>query len=221
MKMNERVIVVTPTHKRPNRLRMVKNLQSMLEVRSDVVWILVEDGENKDEDLTRLLPGFAVYLNIGPTKDFGNAQRNMAFEYIHDNDLKGVVYNADDDNWYDPSLFDEIKKTRRLSVFPVSNLGPTGLERPIVRQSEFVGWQAGWKERKFPVDMGGFAFRSELLKQLSRPFWDHEGRGGESEFISKFVESPHELEFLCDECKRLMVRHNELIKKGTKYSLLS
>lgn len=210
--MSDRIIVVTATYERKRRMDMIGHLKSVLEGRDDVTWIVVEDAADKDAHLSSYLPDFAVYLNKGPTRDFGHAQRNFAFEYIVDKGLKGVVYNADDDNWYNPLIFEEIKKTKRISVFPVGNLGPAGIERPIIRGGKFLSWQAGWLSRKFPVDMAGFAFRSELLEKIDRPYWDYSGRGGESEFISKFAELPDDLEFLCDDCTRLMVRHNELLK---------
>lgn len=213
--MIDDIIVVTATYERQRRMDMIGHLKSVLERRNDVIWIVVEDGPDKDGPLSSFLPDFAVYLNKGPTRDFGHAQRNLAFEYIVDKGLKGVVYNADDDNWYHPLLFEEIKKTKRLSVFPVGNLGPSGLERPIVRDGKFLTWQAGWLSRKFPVDMAGFAFRSELLEKIDRPYWVHSGRGGESEFISKFADGPDDLEFLCDSCKKLLVRHNELLRTRT------
>jgi len=212
--MSNDIIVVTSTYQRKGRMEMMSHLYGILNRRVDVKWIVVEDGSKKDEHLSSLLPNFATYLNFGPTRDFGHAQRNLAFEYIHDNKMKGIVYNADDDNWYNPLLFDEIKKTKRISVFPVGNLGPSGVERPIVKDGKFVKWHAGWMSRKFPVDMAGFAFRSELLGEIKRPFWIHKGRGGESEFISKFVKNPQELEFLCNQCTMLFVKHNELLKKS-------
>lgn len=206
------IIVVTATHKRHGRMPMIGHLKSILDQREDVRWIVVEDSDEKDPELADFLPPYATHLNFGPTKDGGNAQRNLAFEHIADSGLEGVVYNADDDNKYDPSLFDEILKTKKVSMFPVGNLGPHGVERPIILNGKFVRWDAGWAERKFPVDMAGFAFQSDLLKKLQRPFWTHSGRGGESEFISKLVESVEEIEFLCNRCTDVFVWHNELRK---------
>lgn len=216
--MSDDLIVVTSTYDRPGRMDMIRHLHSMLECRNDVTWVVIEDGSKIDDRLFDLLPKFAVYMNVGPTKDFGHAQRNLALEYIYENELKGVVYNADDDNWYSPKLFDEIKKTKRISIFPVGNLGPASIERPIVKNGKFVAWHSDWMERKFPVDMAGFAFRSEILKEIDRPFWNFNGRGGESEFISKFVDKPQDLELLCNGCSKVFVKHNELLKSLSRTS---
>jgi len=203
------IIVVTATHKRPGRLNMVVHLRLLLDRRRDVTWIVAEDGP-LDPELAAFLPPYARYLGIGPTRDLGHAQRNLALEHIRDGRLEGVVYNADDDNYYDPRLFDEVAKTRRVSFFPVGNLGPRGVERPLVLNGRLQAWDSGWPERKFPVDMAGFAFHSSLLHTLESPIWSHSGRGGESEFISKILESADDAEFLCDSCTRVFVWHNEL-----------
>jgi hypothetical protein len=60
--------------------------------------------------------------------------------------------------------------------------------------------------------MAGFAFHSGVLKETNRPFWTHGGRGGETEFIEKFVKSADEIEFLCNRCTDVFVWHNELRK---------
>lgn len=207
------LIVVTATYNRPGRMPMMAHLKSHLDERDDVRWIVVEDAAEKDPELGDFLPGYATHLHFGPTKDGGNAQRNLALEHIRSEDMTGVVYNADDDNKYDPRLFDEVVKTKRLSMFPVGNLGPHGVERPIILNGKFARWEADWAERRFPVDMAGFAFHSDMLKGLESPLWGNSGRGGESEFISKLVASEDEIEFLCNRCTDVLVWHNELRKE--------
>jgi LDH2 family malate/lactate/ureidoglycolate dehydrogenase len=58
------------------------------------------------------------YDFVGPTRDKGNVQRSKALEYIKAHHMEGVVYNMDDDNAYDPLLFDEMQKLepKRVSV---------------------------------------------------------------------------------------------------------
>jgi hypothetical protein len=204
------IIVVTTTYDRPGRIGMIGHLRSALNNRDDVRWVVVEDGSEPDPRLAEFLPSYATYLHLGPTRDMGNLQRNLALKHIRDEGLDGVVYNADDDNMYHPRLFDEIAKTKRVSMFPVGNLGPNGVERPIILNGKFSRWDSGWPERMFPVDMAGFAFHSDLLRGLDDPLWNHTGRGGESEFISRLVSSPHEVEFLCERCTDVLVLWNEL-----------
>jgi hypothetical protein len=207
-----KLIVVTVTYKRPSRMPMMAHLKSHLDGLEEVEWVVVEDSDSKDPELARFLPPYAHHLHHGPTRDGGNEQRNAAFEYIHDTGLEGIVYNADDDNKYYTRLFREIMSTRRFSMFPVGNLGPHGVERPIIINGKFQRWDADWTQRKFPTDMAGFAFHSGVLKGMEKPFWTYRGRGGETEFIERFVESTDEVEFLCNRCTDVLVWHNELRK---------
>lgn len=210
-----RLIVVTPTHERPGRIGMLASLRGHLDRTEDVSWVVVEDGP-PDIAVRALLPSYAAYLHLEGRSDFGNPQRNLALQYVRDSGTEGIVYNADDDNLYRTELFEEIRRTKRLSVLPVGNLGPRGVERPVIVDGRLRYWDSMWKHRKFPVDMAGFAFHSDLLKELGNPLWGHRGRGGESEFISRLVHSPEELEFLCDGCRKVLVWHNGLRAKDQK-----
>ena len=44
----------------------------------------------------------------------------------------GVVYFADDDNTYSTELFEEMRTTRKVSVWPVGLVGGLMVERPKV-----------------------------------------------------------------------------------------
>jgi hypothetical protein len=178
---------------------------------SNYTWIVVEDGAELDREVSTLLAGLnAIYLNIGPTRDKGNIQRNLAYETIRDRHIDGIVYNMDDDNLVYEPMCGELRKASFFAVFPVGNLGPDGIERPVVMHGKIAGWRAGWAERKFPVDMGGFAFASHILFDLPSPVWSHVGIGGESEFIDRFVGSNDDLDVsLCHYSKMCLVYHNE------------
>jgi len=79
--------------------------------------------------------------------------------------LGGVVYFADDDNAYDTRLFEEIRRTRRVSMFPVGLLRPNGVKSPLLDDKGKVVGFLGDKEpkRMFPVDMAGFAVGLRFL----------------------------------------------------------
>ena len=51
----------------------------------------------------------------------------------HDWTKVGIMYFADDDNTYDLKLFEEIRKTQKVSMFPVGFVGSTGISSPIVK----------------------------------------------------------------------------------------
>ena len=79
-----------------------------------------------------------------------------------------MIYFADDDNSYDVRIFEEIRRTARVSVFPVGLVLKYGVSAPIVRGGAVTGFydafQAG---RVFAMDMAGFAVSVKLFK--SRP----------------------------------------------------
>ena len=60
-----------------------------------------------------------------------------------------------------------MRKTRSLSLFPVGLVTKTGVSSPIVRSGKIVGFFDGWiANRKFPVDMAGFAVSVQTLKKV-------------------------------------------------------
>ena len=51
------------------------------------------------------------------------------------------------------------------------------------RPHKITGWDAGWLSRKYPLDFAGFAFHSDVLKKIEKPFlrgidWDRMKRAG-------------------------------------------
>lgn len=215
----KRLILVTCTHNRPGRIELIEELSELVSKNNspeNTSWIVVEDDAQIDQKVSKILPEFAHYMCEGPTKDGGNKQRNKALEYIRDNHIDGNVYSLDDDNKYAPQIFEELRKPKRFGFLPVGDLGPKGVERPIVINGLFYGWDSAWTNRKFPVDMAGFVFDSKYLQRFPSPIWDHTGTGGETEFIEKILSSPHEAEFLCDDCQIVMVWHNGNRPKRSK-----
>lgn len=217
--MDFKLILVTPTYNNPKRMFFINECIKVFNKVEDLIWILCEDNNTIDNEVNEILSKSEInykYLAVGPTKDKGNEQRNFCYEYIVNNNINGIIYNADDDNEYDIKIFDEIKKTKNISIFPVGNLGPNGIEQPVIEDGKILYWDAGWTSRRFPVDMGGFAFNSKYLYKKNsenKKLWDFCGIGGESEFINYITNNDEELEFLCDNCNLCYVKHNELHKK--------
>jgi hypothetical protein len=210
--MDQHIVFVTCTYKRPQRIAFLRrHIDRLFSKIGNYTWILVEDGVEANQEAAVLLAGLnVIYLSIGPTRDKGNIQRNLAYETIRDRHIEGVVYNMDDDNLVYDRLCGELRKVSRFSVFPVGNLGPGGIERPVVVDGKIQTWMAGWLDRKFPVDMGGFAFPATVLFDAPLPIWSHTGIGGESEFIARFVQSADDLDAsLCHFAKMCLVYHNE------------
>ena len=206
------LLIITCTVRRKERLRFFKECIKTFVRVPHMHWIVVEDGHEIDPEIDSLLAQSGIpynYFHIY-SRDFGNAQKNLGLTYIRDHHLKGIVYIADDDNRYDIRLFEEIRKTKKISIFPVANLGPTGIERPVVKDGKIIGWDANWAFRKFPVDQSGYAVNAELLSTFKDPIWAPPQPSGETDFIEKVIQSQDELEALCDECRECYVWHNDL-----------
>ncbi|MBF0122114.1 MAG: hypothetical protein HQL21_01740 [Candidatus Omnitrophica bacterium] len=206
------LLIITCTVRRPYRKQFIRECVRTFVKVSNMLWIVVEDGHDIDPDVERLLVESGIpykYFHIY-SRNFGNSQKNLGLTYIRDNHLKGIVYIADDDNRYDVRLFEEIRRTKKISIFPVGNRGPTGIERPIVRDGKIVGWDANWSFRKFPVDQAGYAVNADVLDALKNPLWAPSQASGETDFIEKVIQSSDEFEILCDECHTCYVWHNDL-----------
>lgn len=64
----------------------------------------------------------------------GVANRRAAINWIRQNGRKpGVLYFGDDDNTFDLRLFDEIRSTKRVSMFPVGLIGMYAVSTPVVK----------------------------------------------------------------------------------------
>ena len=139
----DNIIFVTPTYKNHKRVFFISECIKVFSNIQNLIWILCEDANSIDIEINEILSKSGItykYLSFGPTKDKGNEQRNFCYEYIVNNNINGIIYNADDDNEYDIKLFDEIKKTKNISIFPVGNLGPNGIERPIIQNGKINKW---------------------------------------------------------------------------------
>src|SRR5579871_1258736 len=205
------ILVVTPTFDRPGRMAFLERCLATFRRIAGLHWIVVEDGALCSPAVAELLAASSVshvYLAHGPTRAWGNAQRDLALRHIRDGGMQGVVYLADDDNYYQEPLFAELRKLRRVGVVPVGLLGPSGIERPILRAGRIVDWSAHWKSRRYPLDMAGFAFDAALLQAMSGPIWTYSARGGETEFLERLIASPDELEILCNGCRDCFVWHD-------------
>jgi len=205
------VLVVTPTYDRPHRVAYLERCVTTFRSIDGLFWVVVEDAATPRHEIAELLAQSGihhVYLAHGPTRRWGNAQRDHALRHIRDSAMQGIVYLADDDNYYQRPLFAELRKVRRVGIMPVGLLGPYGIERPIVKADRIVDWSAHWKSRRFPVDMAAFAFDAGVLRAMDGPIWTYTERGGESEFLERLLDSPDDLEVLCDGCRRCYVWHD-------------
>ena len=63
--------------------------------------------------------------------------------------------------------FLQIRKTKTVSMFPVGLVSGSPVSTPIVKDEKYKGFYVGWEgQRKFPLDMAGFAFSVKYYKQV-------------------------------------------------------
>ncbi|XP_015918181.2 galactosylgalactosylxylosylprotein 3-beta-glucuronosyltransferase I [Parasteatoda tepidariorum] len=222
------IYIVTPTYARPVQKAELTRMSHTLLLVPNIHWIVVEDSENKTILVKNFLTKSKVYythLNI-PTplpvkmkkedpswlKPKGVLQRNLALNYLRRHtsiEEPGVVYFADDDNTYDLELFEEMRYTKTVSVWPVGLVGGLMVERPLVRNGKVYGWNTVWKaNRPFPIDMAGFAVNLTLLLEhpeagfsLSIP------RGYQESNLLKSLVGIDQLEPKADNCTKVLVWH--------------
>ena len=108
----------------------------------------------------------------------------------------------------------QIRKTKKVSMFPVGLVNQAGVSSPIIRDGHITGYYTGWiGNRKFPVDMAGFAFSvSHLLTcpDAKMPFIVGKQ---ESKFLRQLKISNADIEPLASNCTqvRYLIRIYTLI----------
>uniref|UniRef100_A0A674H8D0 Galactosylgalactosylxylosylprotein 3-beta-glucuronosyltransferase n=1 Tax=Taeniopygia guttata TaxID=59729 RepID=A0A674H8D0_TAEGU len=215
-----------PCPPRPvQKAELVRLSQTLLHVPA-LHWVVVEDAASPSALVGGVLAASGVSfthlsaetppeLRGGPGAPSwlfprGAEQRNRALRWLRDTrrpDEPGVVYFADDDNTYSLRLFEEMRSTRGVSVWPVGLVGGLRLERPLVAGGRVVGFHTGWRpERPFPLDMAGFAVGLRLLLAHPRARFDPRAERGflESSFLGGLV-TPGQLEPRADNCTQVGV----------------
>ncbi len=61
-----------------------------------------------------------------------------------------------------------MQTTQKVTMWPVGLVTELGVSSPIVKNGRVVGFYDGWNgQRKFPVDMAGFAINLQLFIDVS------------------------------------------------------
>ncbi|KAK3082751.1 hypothetical protein FSP39_004291 [Pinctada imbricata] len=204
------IYIITPTYKRPTRYPdFLRLLHTVLHL-ENIHWLIIEDGKTTDPVLEKLLSAydirytyFAQKNNVDPKKRKkikGVDQRNAALSWIrfnHNYAESAVLYFADDDNAYSLELFDEIRFTQKISIFPVGLLNDDIIVVGFGKQKKKY-------QRKFAVDMASFAINVDVLfKNPKLQFASNYSNGYlETKFLEQFTDLS-ELEPLADNCTKV------------------
>ncbi|XP_023937485.2 galactosylgalactosylxylosylprotein 3-beta-glucuronosyltransferase S [Bicyclus anynana] len=215
------IYYVTPTYPRPEQVPELMRLAYTLMHVPRLHWIVADDESVCSEPVLNILRRTGLpFTHISSPKPFiyktsnfprGVANRRAALEWIQKNVSDGILYFGDDDNAVDLQLFDEIRSTKKVSMFPVGLIGNYGVSTPIVKDGKVLGFFDSWPaSRTFPVDMAGFAINIGFLKDSAdMPFIaGHE----EDKFLVSLDLDIEDIEPLAGNCTRILVWHTKTAK---------
>lgn len=233
------VYVITPTYPRAEQIAELTRIGQTLMLAENIIWIVAEDALQPTKQVLELLKDLGIvykYLLTPMPKQHrdkkhsmwpkGVANRNGGLEWILEHvketkDDSGVIYFCDDDNTYDYRLFNEIRHTKKLSMFPVGFMSERFVSTPILHKNgSFLGFYEGWPGgRQYQVDMAGFAVsvrqfvRKNDVEELRMEY----KKGYEEEsFLDGIGVPPKEMEFLADNCTKIYVWHTRTTHPNVK-----
>ncbi|CAD7080945.1 unnamed protein product [Hermetia illucens] len=230
--------IITPTYKRPEQLAELTRLGYTLKHVSNLLWLVIEDSKTPSELVTKRLHHIAVpFIHlVAPMPEQyrkskamprGVSNRNRGLEWLRANATEGVFYFADDDNTYDISIFEQMRYTKKVSMWPVGLVTRLGVSSPIVRNGQLDGFYDGWiGGRKYPVDMAGFAVSVKFLLERPNAKMPYKAGYEEDGFLKSLSPlNKTEIELLASSCTEVLTWHTQTKKNPvaaklnvTKYS---
>lgn len=220
-----KIYVVTPTYTRATQMADMTRLSQTLRLVPNIHWIVVEDSVRSSTQLATLLANAKIehtYI-LGPTpgtvklKRYGKgvASRRKALDWVRANAEDGVLYFADDDNSYDIRVFEEMRPTKKVSVWPVGLIFGYGMSTPIVINGKVIGFHDSFiRQRVFAMDMAGFAVSVQLLKEFPNATMEHKLGYLEDSFLRTLNVSLADLEPKAKNCTEVLVWHTKTVPVG-------
>ncbi|KAK5607280.1 Galactosylgalactosylxylosylprotein 3-beta-glucuronosyltransferase 1 [Crenichthys baileyi] len=220
--------IITPTYSRSVQKAELTRLANTLLHISNLHWIVVEDSQRRTALVSRFLQETGLnytHLNVetplnykargdgrNPRVPRGTLQRNLALRWLRETftmnySQPGVVYFADDDNTYSLQLFEEMRSTKKVSVWPVAFVGGLRYESPKINaRGKVHGWKTVFDpHRPFAIDMAGFAVNLSLILSKPQAYFKLRGvKGGyqESSLLRELV-TLSELEPKASNCTKV------------------
>lgn len=218
------IYFVTPTYARSVQMAELTRLGQTLSSVPALHWILVEDASKCNPLVGQLLRRLgipfthlasempAAYKKL-KTPPRGVSNRRAALKWIRRNVKQGVLYFGDDDNSYDLRLFEEIRDTRNISMFPVGLIGDYAVSAPVVHDGKVVGFYDSWPAgRRFAVDMAGFAVNIQLLHQFPNATFIYQAGFEEDSFLQDIVTNADFIEAKAANCTEILVWHTRTVQ---------
>lgn len=118
-----------------------------------------------------------------------------------------MFYFADDDNTYDLEIFDQMRHTKKVAMWPVGLVTKFGLSSPIVRGGKLTGFYDGWiGGRKYPVDMAGFAVNVKFFLSRPKAIMPYDAGYEEDKFLRSLAPLANsEIELLASNCTEVNI----------------
>ncbi|XP_076335235.1 galactosylgalactosylxylosylprotein 3-beta-glucuronosyltransferase S-like isoform X2 [Tachypleus tridentatus] len=219
------IYIITPTYKRAAQIADMTRLAQTLQLVPSIHWIVVEDSENLTQPISNLLKRTRIpFVHLcstkpknktKPTSGRGVANRMKAIEWLRNSSINdGVLYFADDDNSYDVRIFEEMRWTKKVSVWPVGLASKYSISSPIVQDGKVIGFHDGFKRsRLFAVDMAGFAVSLSLLKKHKNPSMPYRLGYLEDGFLKSLHVKMGDLEPKANNCTEVLVWHTKTLSK--------
>ncbi|XP_042878392.1 galactosylgalactosylxylosylprotein 3-beta-glucuronosyltransferase P-like [Penaeus japonicus] len=219
--------VITPTYRRNTQMADMTRMSQTLMLVPNLHWIVVEDAEKTSQVVRDLLDRTGIpYTHLCATmpdeykdqKSMGKGvfNRREGLRWLRENAHEGVLYFADDDNAYDIRLFEQMRTTKKASVFPVGMILSYGISAPIVRNGKVIGFHDAFQAgRKFAVDMAGFAVNLRVLHASPQATIPLRLSYLEDGFLKSLRLELEDLEPLGSECTEVMVWHTKTHKPAT------
>lgn len=178
------IYVITPTYTRPSQAPDLTRIAQTLELAAlkfvDIFWIVSEDAPKRSKIVSDIMsqtnlptvhllgPRPQTHLDKRSGRGVSNrlAGLNWLRSQFTGTTTQGIIYFADDDNSYDIRVFDEMKNTNGVSVWPVGMIAKVGVSSPIldITNASVIGFHDPFMtRRKFAVDMAGFAVDLQLF----------------------------------------------------------
>ncbi|VDI48229.1 galactosylgalactosylxylosylprotein 3-beta-glucuronosyltransferase 3 [Mytilus galloprovincialis] len=219
------IFIITPTYYRLVQKAELTRMANTLRLVKQLHWIIVEDFEVinlKTQEFFQSTGVSFTYFAQSKRSETNNHhrgadQRNAALDWImvnHNPSMPAVIYFADDDNAYSLEIFQQMRYTKKLSMWPVGLSGGRTYETPILKDGKvikFLAWKA--EKRKFPIDMAGFALNANVLWTYKPMRFSTDADPGMLE--TKLLErccTWAEIEPLADNCTKILVWHTRTEK---------
>lgn len=224
------IYFITPTYSRREQVAELTRLGQSLALAGNIHWVIAEDSSSCSPLVDALLKRLGLpYTHLVSPQPLmyrlaklrynprGVSSRRAGLAWVLNHRKQGVVYFGDDDNTYDVRLFKQMANTTKVSMFPVGFIGQQGVSSPVVVGGKVKGFTDDWfAQRKFPVDMAGFAVSLPFLRERNKAGWlamPYKAGYEEDLFLQNLSLTLEDIQPLANQCTEVLVWHTKTLKE--------